>query len=54
MTIYIVSLREGSMCKNVGLKVEFKGHVAHVYCEPFQKELFWEQRLKFLKANPNN
>jgi hypothetical protein len=54
MTTYIVTLREGSMCKAAGLAVEFKGAEAHVLCTPAQRDTFWGQRLAFLRANPNN
>lgn len=54
MTIYVVSLYEGSMCLKAGLNVEFKGHEAHVSCEKHENEIFWSQRLAFLRSNPNN
>ena len=54
MTLYIVTLREGSMCKANGLAVQFVGDQARVACTPDQRDVFWGVRLAFLRANPNN
>jgi hypothetical protein len=54
-TLYIVTLREGSMCLAAGLAVRFHGADAHVTCrDGMEIETFWAQRLAFLRANPNN
>lgn len=50
MTKFIVTLREGSMCKAAGLAVETFGAEAHVTCHPHQVETFWAQRLRFLRS----
>ena len=53
-TMYIVTSREGSMCAAVGLSVEYFGAEAHVFCKNCEEyEVFWAQRLAFLRANPN-
>ena len=51
--MYIVTLREGSMCLQAGLPVEFKGSEAHVSPRNSQeRETFWAKRLQFLRENP--
>jgi hypothetical protein len=42
------------MCAAVGLSVEYFGAEAHVFCKNCEEyEVFWAQRLAFLRANPN-
>jgi hypothetical protein len=54
-TLYIVTLREGTMCQRAGLEVEFLGAQAHVTCGGgLELDIFWRVRLEFLRANPNN
>lgn len=54
-TIYEVTLREGSMCKAAGLEVQGYGALSHVVVhDGKQREIFWAQRLAFLRANPDN
>lgn len=50
-TLFIVTLREGSMCQAAGLRVKFKGVEAHVTCSPREVQKFWAQRHAFLLAN---
>jgi hypothetical protein len=54
MTIYIVTLREGSLCSSAGLRVEFLGGFAHVHCKDGrERETFWATRLQFVRDNPS-
>jgi hypothetical protein len=54
-TTYEVTLREGTMCKAVGLDVSYHGAHAHVVIRNGKEdETFWAQRLAFLRANPNS
>ena len=53
-TIYEVTLREGEMCRQVGLTVKPYGTVAQVFCDGWKEhDKFWTRRLAFLRANPN-
>jgi hypothetical protein len=55
MTLYIVTLREGGMCQAEGLAVKFVGGNAHVTCKNGrEQQIFWAQRLAFLRANPDH
>ena len=51
MTKFIVTLREGSMCREAGLSVETFGPEAHVTCAPHELDTFWGLRLRFLREN---
>lgn len=51
-TTYEVTLREGSMCKAAGLEVQGYGVLSHVIVRSgTEREIFWAQRLAFLRAN---
>jgi hypothetical protein len=52
MNYYIVTLREGTMCREKGLEVTYAGHHAHVVCKDgLERQTFWACRLAFLRAN---
>jgi hypothetical protein len=51
MTLYVVTLREGTLCREKGLEVTYHGHNAHVACKDgLERETFWTCRLAFLRA----
>jgi hypothetical protein len=53
MTTYVVTLREGTLCRAKGLEVTYHGHDAHVSCKTgAERDTFWAVRLAFLRANP--